>query len=355
MRSRNAAFRALLLVAGACIAFHCVDVPATGPSQDQFDFRATVRYIYLARGIDTVAYFLHADTTKATTTSTRSTGTVTIHDTVRTTSRTRVYLRYTIDRANPVTLSVDGAAMGTLAYGSATSYFNSAAGNRAVTLRSTGVHIDTLTAIDRDSVHHVQYDTIATSKHSTDDYTVSSHVSRLNLVSPLSGAVPLEANITADSTSPTSVFTTNTKFTICITAPLLAPTRINGQLLHYGWASSVQVYERESFNTTGIAIPDSCGIRFFNGATNGSAAGKKIRIRAVAPDTGSYTKDTLAFAASTPYKRFHSGSFTISVFKLGSNVAVDSLVNVGMITGRRYTVAVIDKDSTYTLRTYEDE
>src|SRR5258706_8107900 len=134
-------FVALAVLIVAVSFWSCIDIPG-GPPESAFAMRAQIRFVHVAAGTDTVALLLGtAGDTVHTASATQST-TVSGSDTIVVTDSAYVtdypsisYKRFQVDFSSPLDVIEDGASIGHLDFGEATSYRDVAAGPRDLSLK----------------------------------------------------------------------------------------------------------------------------------------------------------------------------------------------------------------------------
>src|SRR3989441_4757731 len=337
----------------------CLDIPG-GPPESAFDMRAQIRFVDPGNGVDTIALLLKTDpdTMRSVYTAesivTSGADTIAIHDTVHVTTYPRIYYRrFVADFSSPLNVVEDGASIGLLNYGDATGYLNTPAGPRLLSLMADAQLADTLIVQVSDSEHVGAQDTLGRGS-STFDIKITG---RSYTVNP-AGAAGME-NIMVDYKNPSLVIITDRKQTVFFVHDVNPIISSEGGRVRYGWVNYLVADERYSDRIirNGAILPaDSVAFRVVNASR--LTPGKKIVVTGIPPGSGpnvSKTLDSLAFLRVTAYATYPPGSYSFSVSNAGGSTGVDSLTGLTLAGGHRFTIAIVDKDSTYHLKKFDDD
>jgi len=337
----------------------CLDIPG-GPPESAFDMRAQIRFVDVGNGIDTIALLLRTDPDTmrsvftADSTVTSGADTIAIHDTVHVTTYPRIYYRrFVADYSSPFSVVEDGASIGLLNYGDGTGYLNTPAGPRLLSLMANAQLADTLIVQVSDSEHVGAQDTLGKGSSKFDIKITG----RSYTVLP-PGAAGME-NIMVDYKNPSLVIITDRKQTVFFVHDINPIISSDGGRVRYGWMNYLVADERYSDRIirNGAILPaDSIAIRIVNASR--LTPSKKIVVRGIPPGAGptvSKTLDSLAFLTVTRYRDYPPGSYSVSVSNAGGVTGTDSLAGLTLNGGHRFTIAIVDRDSTYRLRKYDDD
>ncbi|TLY27835.1 MAG: DUF4397 domain-containing protein [Ignavibacteria bacterium] len=337
----------------------CLDIPG-GPPESAFDMRAQIRFVDAGNGVDTIAILLKTDpdTMRGVFTTdnivTSGADTIAIHDTVHVTTYPRIYYRRLVaDFSAPLNVVEDGASIGVLNSGEATGYLNTPAGPRLLSLMADARPADTLIIQESDSEHVGTQDTLGRGSSHFD----VTKTGRSYTIQP-AGATVTE-NIVVDYKNPTLVIITDRKQTVFFVHDINPIISSEGGRVRYGWMNYLVADERYSdriIRNKPILPADSIAIRFVNASR--LTPSKKIVVRGIPPGSGqavSKTLDSLAFLTVTRYTDYPPGSYSVSVSNAGGLTGTDSLSGLTLNGGHRFTIAIVERDSTYHLRKYDDD
>ena len=354
-------FRLLSCSLLALGCWSCVDIPG-GPPESVFDMRAQIRFVHVGTGIDTVALALNVPSdTMHSSSASQSTivsgaDTIVVTDSAFVTVYPQVYYRrFQVDFSSALDLIEDGSKISQLNFGEATSYLNTPAGPRNLSLETMAQIVDTLIIQTSDTHHVLRRDTLGRGTSHFDTLLAS----KSYIVNIAASGLPTE-KITADYKNPKLVILTDRKATVFFIHDLQPIIAQEDNRVRYGWINYQIADERYSdriIRGAPVVAADSMAIRFVNASRNGTSKmfSFKGTIAGAPPTTVSVSSDNIALLSVSPYRVYPVGDYSLFLSLAGGTGRVDTLSNMPLTGHHRYTFVAVDSATTYHLRRYNDE
>jgi hypothetical protein len=332
-----------LWVLVAIVAFAgCVDVPTNGPTPP--DYRSTVKYVHLGRGVDTISVLV-ASSDDSSHRSVQTNGNVTI--TKDTLLIFGSYLRLAVDFSQAFdALQMDGSSVVTsMLQGSTSPYLDAPSGSRKFAIRSTSPAVDSLFICD--SMFTTKYDTV--NAGGTNSSTSKRKGFRLVRI-PIAG-VRTAIIDTADAAVQYGSQSVGTMFLLADTTLRPVTRARDGVPVNYGVAMNFgrlryrYISERRSFESAGKA--DTVQIRFINASRNAGGAVDFTR-------AGFTDQSGLAYFAVSAYRSFRVPADTTYVVRVLQGTTVLDSLSVPFRKGVSYTLALRDSATRAVARLYTD-